>query len=209
MAIFATNSGGASHSPVPAGNYVARCYSMIHIGTSDEVIQGVAKRLNKVRITWELPTETKVFDEAKGEQPFVVSKEFTLSMNEKANLRKFLESWRGKAFTEAEAAKFDITKLLGVACMLNVIHKQSKTGNTYAEISSVSALPKGLQCPPQINPNFEFSYETFTIEKFNILPDFLKDKIKQTDEYKLVTMGVQDAHDDEMHNDIVEDNLPF
>jgi hypothetical protein len=47
----------------------------------------------------------------------VISKEFTLSMHEKSTLRQFLESWRGKAFTEKEALSFDVTALIGKPCL--------------------------------------------------------------------------------------------
>lgn len=184
MSILATNNGGQDFAPIEAGTYPARCYSMTHIGTIKDTIMGVEKTLNKVRISWELPTEMKVFKPENGEQPQSISKEFTLSMHEKATLRKFLEGWRGKGFTDDEAKSFDITKLLGVACMLSVIHKTSKSGKIYAEISSVSSMPKGYACPPQINPSYEFSYENFDEEKFNKLPDWLKDKMRTSEEYR-------------------------
>ena len=110
MAIIATSNGGTSYEPIPSGSYPARCYSMIHLGTIEENILGTVKKLNKVRITWELPTELKVFKEENGEQPHVISKEFTLSLHEKATLRNFLKNWRGKDFTEDEAKAFDIEK---------------------------------------------------------------------------------------------------
>ena len=86
MAINATNNG-TKRELIPSGNYVARCYQMIEIGTVNEVIQGTQKQLHKVRIGWELPTELKVFKEENGEQPLVISKDYTLSLNEKSNLR--------------------------------------------------------------------------------------------------------------------------
>src|SRR6476646_4032953 len=125
MSINATNNG-VMRELIPAGNYIARCYQMIEIGTVDEFVMGKPVRAKKVRIGWELPTELKVLREEKGEQPLVISKEYTLSMNEKANLRKDLKSWRGRDFTEDELRAFDITNLLGVPCMLNIIHKAGK-----------------------------------------------------------------------------------
>jgi hypothetical protein len=127
MPIIATNNY-VQRELIPSGNYIARCYQMLEIGTVQEIIMGQPKTLKKVRIGWELPEETRTFSQDKGEQPFVISQEFTLSMNEKSNLRKVLASWRGKDFSDKEAEAFDITKLLGVPCMLNVIHKPSKDG---------------------------------------------------------------------------------
>jgi hypothetical protein len=209
MAIIATNTGGASFEPIATGNYPARCYSMIHIGTIEEVILGSVKKLNKVRITWELPTELKVFKEENGEQPHVISKEFTLSMHEKATLRIFLKNWRGKDFTEEEAKAFDIERLIGSSCMLNITHKTKKDGSgVYAEIGSISTMPKGFECPSQINESYVFTYENFNEEKFNLLPDYLKNKMVNSDEYKSATTGGQhlesNSNNEEEHGD-----LPF
>lgn len=209
MAINATNKG-IQRELIPAGNYIARCYQMIQIGTIEEVIMGSVKSLNKVRIGWELPTELKVFNPEKGEQPFTISKEFTLSMNEKSNLRKVLASWRGKDFTEEEAKCFDITKLLGVPCMLNVIHKPSKTdpSKIYEEIGSVSPMPKGVPCPPQINATMLLEYENFNWGLYESLPDFIKQKIQSSAEFKEMQLP-QDRH--LSASDISEplDDLPF
>jgi hypothetical protein len=208
MSINATNSG-VKRELIPAGNYPARCYSMIHVGTIEENIMGDMKRMNKVRITWELPTELRVFKEEKGEQPMVISQEFTLSMNEKSNLRKFLESWRGKGFTEEQAEKFDITNLLGVPCMLSIIHKLTKKGNEYETISSVAAMPKGMVCPNQVNQNFEFNYEEkFDTKILESFPDFIKDKIKSSEEYKKL-ISPENIDIQEHHENIQEDDLPF
>lgn len=211
MPIIAENKGNGNYEPIPAGNYVARCYQMIHIGTVTETIMGVEKKLNKVRLTFELPTETKVFKEENGEQPHVISKEFTLSMHEKSTLRKYLESWRGKGFTELEAERFDITVLCGKPCMLNIIHNVSKnTGKTYADISSISAMPKGLQCPPQVNENSILSYDDFDHEKFEALPDFIKEKVKASEEYQNMMNAY--AEIEKRKNEPVEEEeneLPF
>lgn len=186
MAITAKKSETFERELIEAGNYVARCYRMVEIGTVDEEFLGVKKQMHKVRIGWELPTELKTFNPEKGEQPCVIDKEYTLSLADKANLRKDLQSWRGKAFSDDEAEAFDITKLLGVPCMLNIIHVQGKKDptKTYQAIGSVSPMPKGLICPPQVNEMFVFDFENFDEMKFNSLPDFLKEQIAKTPEYR-------------------------
>lgn len=206
MPIIAESNPTTHYEPIPAGTYLARCYSMIHMGTNIEDIMGEKKELNKVRITWELPTEMKIFNEEKGEQPCVISKEFTLSMHEKATLRKYLESWRGRGFTEDEARAFDITVLLGKACMLSIIHKVSKSLKTYAEITSVSAIPKGMNCPPAINPEMEFSVLNFDAVKYESFPDFIKDKIRSSKEYRALQSAVVETPP---ANTEPEDGLPF
>lgn len=207
MSIIATNNGVCGKfEPIPTGNYPARCYSMIHIGTIEETILGQTKILNKVRITWELPTELKVFKEENGEQPMVVSKEFTLSLHEKSTLRNFLKNWRGKDFTEEEAKAFDVTKLIGVPCMLNITHKKSKDGQrVYAEIGSISAMPKGFVCPNQINDSFIFTYDDFDNETFMNLPEFLRLKMVTSVEFKKI-QGIEHDENSDTNND---DDLPF
>jgi len=198
----------------PHGNYIARCYSMIHLGTAVEFILGEEKILDKVRISWELPTELRVFIEEKGEQPMAISKEYTLSMHEKSNLRKDLEGWRGQGFTEDEIKEFDITNLLGIACMLSVIHKTAKSsGNNYAIISSIASLPKGTDCPEQINKTFEFNFEDmFDIDVLENLPNFIKERIKKSNEYRQ-KMNPENTEINDPNSESTEvndkDDLPF
>lgn len=207
MKIVASNTGGTTYEPVPAGTYIARCFSMIHIGTVMEQYQGESKLQNKVRLTWELPLELKVFKEENGEQPYTLGKEFTLSLNEKATLRKFLESWRGKAFTEDEAKSFDITALMGKPCMLNVIHKVSqKNGKTYAEIASVSPMMKGMVCPDQLSETFMFGYDPYEQWRFDALPDYIKDKVRGSIEYQAI---MTPGHTQAASAPTEEDDLPF
>lgn len=209
MAITATNKSSQNFEPIPAGVYPARCYYMCELGTIPVNYKGETKWQHKVHIKWELPTETKVFKEENGEQPYSVSNDYTLSMNEKSNLRKMLEGWRGKAFTEAEAEAFDITALLGKTCMISIIHN-TKGDKTYANISSVSALPKGMTCPPAINDVFEFSFENFDQAKFDSLPDWLKDKIKTSEEYKVISDPSWKGHTaTERQEEQIENDLPF
>jgi hypothetical protein len=204
MEIIAS-SEGKSFKTTPAGNYIARCYSMIHMGHITEEFKGEKKEMNKVRITWELPTELTVFKEENGEQPFSISKEFTLSLDERATLRKFLESWRGKSFTEEETKRFDIAKLVGIPCMLNIIHKQSSKGNIYADIASVSAMPKGIVCPEQINKSLVYSVLSNDLATLETFPDFIKSKIKASREYITMTSNVVNTPSEDKE----ETDLPF
>ena len=213
--ITAKSTTSIAHEPIPAGTYLARCYSMIHLGTHDDEYQGRAKKTNKVRITWAWPTELKVFNPEKGEQPLSVSKEFTLSMSEKSNLRAFLTSWRGKPFTAEEATAFDITKLLGVPCQLSIIHEPSKKdpSRMYERISSISSVMKGVICPAQMNPTFMFSLESFDPDAFSALPDWLKDIVRESDEYKALSAPAEQPQvaqsDSPMSLVDSSDDLPF
>ena len=207
--IVATNNGGGDFTPMEAGMYVARCVQMIQIGTVTEMIQGKEKTLHKVRFGFEFPTELKVFKEENGEQPFFLSKEYTLSMHEKATLRLHLETWRGKKFTEEESKSFDVTRLLKVPCMINVVHKVSdKTGKTFAEIGSISPLMKGMVCPEQINKTSLLCYDEFDYELFKTLPDFLKDKIRKSVEYQAMNNISQDPQSENVSQEQIDQSEP-
>ena len=190
MAIIAKAGDQKPRELTPAGMQVARCYSMIHIGTNEWEYMGQKKTSNKIRLTFELPNELRVFKEENGKQPMVISSDYTLSMYEKANLRKHLESWRGKSFTNQEAESFDVTKLLGVPCLLNIVHV-TKGDKVYANIGGINPMMKGMECPAQINDTFEFNYD----DKFDYgwvmeQPDFIKDQITSTPEFESRTMDL-------------------
>lgn len=190
---------GSTPDPVPAGNHVARCIQLVDMGTQKSEWKGQVKIQAKVRITWELPEVTKVFKEGEPEKPYLISKTYTASLHEKAALAKDLESWRGKAFTAEEREGFDLKKVLGATCLLNVIH-ENKDGTIYANIASISQIPKGMPVKPAVNPLLCFSFGEFSREVFDSLPDFLKDKIRLSPEYAHATNGAQ--HSEEYSDEI-------
>ncbi len=199
--------------PMPAGTYPARLYSLIHIGTIPFDWQGESKMIDKVRLTFEFPTETKVFKEENGEQPYVLSLEFTLSMHEKSKLRPFLEGWGGRRLTDQEASDLDLEEWVGKEGLANIVHSEGKNGNIYANIQSVSSLPKGLTCPPQVNETFILNYEDKWDEgKFQNLPDFLRDKMMESTEYqvKLTQAQIKDRKAGETPDGEIDlKDLPF
>lgn len=207
MSIIPPPSEGTPRELIPAGNYIARCYKMLEIGLIKETIQGEEKIQHKVRIGWELPTETRVFQKEKGPQPLVIDKKYTLSLADKANLRRDLKSWRGQDFTEEQIKTFDITNLLGVPCMLNIIHRASKTGKVYEEISGITPMPKGVECPAQVNPSIELSYDKWNEDLFNSLPGFIKDEIRSSEQY--IMMTTPDAKEFLPEGGIEDSPLPF
>lgn len=208
MAIIAEKKEGGNFQQVEPGMYPARCYSMIEIGTIETEFNGEKKKAHKVAITWELPTETAIFRDEKGPEPFVVSKRYTLSMHEKSTLRKDLESWRGKGYTEEEAKRFDITKLLGQPCNLNVIHVPGKeAGKTYVQVASISPLMKGQVCPDQANPTKVLSYDSFEWEVFDGLSDYMKDLIRTSEEF--IKMQEPEKTEVQSGNDEELSDLPF
>lgn len=206
MAIIASTT---QRELIAAGNYLARCFQLIEIGTVTDTVMGNTTTAKKVRIGWELPTELKVFDESKGEQPLMISAEYTLSTGKKATLRAVLASWRGKDFTEEEAKGFDITKLIGATCMINIIHKAgvADPSKMYEKIAGVTPIPKGVACPDAINPPFVLSYDAWNLEAFNKLPEFIQNRMKDSAEFKKI-LRPEETHIEHVP-DNVEESLPF
>lgn len=183
MSITASAKSGAPRQLPPAGTHIARCYQIIDLGTHDKEWQGKKRKSHEIRISWELPLETAVFQQDKGEQPFAVHKNYTLSLSEKSNLRHDLENWRGRPFTEPELEAFDVCKVLGVPCMVTVVHVE-KNGTKYANVTAVTSMPKGMPVPLPVNATVEFSLANHDENVFRSLPDFLKEIIQSSDEWK-------------------------
>ena len=182
MSIIAQQSNNGAGQTVPAGTHVARCYQIIHIGTIVDTYQGEEKLVNKVRLVFELPLETADF--GKGEQPFSIGRDFTLSMHEKSGLRAFVQSWLGKSMSDSEASKFDIGTLLGKEAMVSVMHRTANTGRTYADLKGASPLAKGMICPPQVNAAFLLDYDSQDFDlRFKMLPEWLQNKVSSSAEF--------------------------
>jgi hypothetical protein len=131
---------GGSFKPAPAGTHAAVCCDVIDLGPVQVTFQNKTRTQHKVIICWQL---AELMDDGK---PFLVRRRYTCSLHEKAALRKDLESWRGKAFTQSELEAFDLENLLGAGCLINVIHEQ-RNGSTYANVASVMKMPKSMAAP--------------------------------------------------------------
>ena len=214
MAILVSEKdGGTAHEPIPAGNYMARCYQVIHLGNIKTVYEGQEKDQDQLMIGWELPTEQRVFKEENGSQPLVVSRIYTRSLGDRATLRAMLESWRGRAFSSDELKGFDISKLIGAPCLINIKNVAGEgkhKGKTFSQIASVSPLMKGMTCPPAINQTVEFSVLSFDDKVFSTLPQWLSDKIKTSKEYRDMVHGGE-TEKETTHEPMIDDDLglPF
>lgn len=176
---------GADFEMCPEGSHVAVCYRVIDLGTQDTTYLGAAKRKHLILISWELPHEPM-----NDGRPFTISKRYTYSSDPKANLRKDLESWRGQAFTDADLGEFDIGRLVGVGCMINVMHAE-KGEKTYTNVTAIMRLPKGTKAPELFNPRLclSLSDRPFDYAGFDTLSDGLKDMIRKAPEYVAAVEG--------------------
>ena len=124
----------------PEGQTQAVFVDVIDLGNAVEQYQKQEPRISeKCAIVWqsaEINPDTK-----KRFEPF---KEYTVSMGKKAKLRAMLEDVRGKSYTEGEAeAGVPLERLVGVNVLMAIEHRVSAAGNTYANIKTITGLPKG------------------------------------------------------------------
>lgn len=138
MAIVAKKSGGGNFTPAPAGSWGAVCCDVVDLGIVESTFSGKAKKQHKIRVVWQLE------ESMEDGKPFLVSQRYTLSLHEKAGLRKDLESWRGRPFTEEELEGFDVETVIGAPCLLSIVQAVSG-GNVYANVRGVAKLPRSMQ----------------------------------------------------------------
>lgn len=164
-----------------AGTHAARLLRVIDMGTTYSEKYNSSNRY--IDLTWALTNTKHVFDEEKGEQPFVVSRKFTQNIGPKAALGKILKSWIGRD----PEADFDISELFDTPCLINVIHNEvTKEGETtvYANVDTVMAAPEGMEIPDLEQEPVMFDLDEFDQDLFQSLPEFMREIIAASDEYK-------------------------
>lgn len=172
--------GNGGFAPVEAGTYPARCVGVIDLGIQHNAFNN--KDQEKVMLMFELPTERITVD---GEdKPRWLSARYTASLNEKATLRKTLDAWRGKPFTPDDLLGFDLTSVINAPCMLTVTNTE-KNGNTYANISGVSKIMKGMEVPALENEPIIFDMEAENAEEVKSkLPEWVQKIIEESVSWK-------------------------
>ncbi len=204
--MYITESTG-SFETTPAGAFVARCYRLIDLGTQVVTWQGESKEQHKISIGWELPTELMLDG-----RPFSAHETYTWSFHEKAKLRGALESWRGRKFGEADfngPNRFDTRMLLGMACLLTIIHEEGKTGGVWARVAGISPLPRGMEVPPAVNEPLYLSLlpDRWDAATFSKLSSKMQEKIKLSPEYHRLH-ATKWRTPDPIEN-ILDDEIPF
>lgn len=177
MPLTFKTSGGSDFKGLPAGTHIAVCNLVADVGIQPGSGMFPAPK-HQIYVRFEVPAERISWekDNVKYEGPQVIGQFFTASMNEKANLRKQLESWRGVAFTDEQAEAFDVSTILGKPCMLSVVEKPSGD-KVYSNIKAISGLPKGIPAP---NPeNDLLYYAPDEPAAFKNLPKWLQEKIEK------------------------------
>lgn len=207
MIVKGSNSEKREFQIAPVGSHLARLYRIIDLGTQKSEYMGQVKMLRKVKFFWELHGDELKIDG----KPLIQTRNYTLSLGEKASLRKDLESWRGKSFTDDELRGFDLKNLLDKWCMVTVQHRTAGNGNTYADAVAVTPVPSivlkaGL--PQGVNPCVLFDLQKFDQKTFDELSQGLKDQIMQSAEFRNTHTPKSDVNA-LLQDAALEDDVPF
>jgi hypothetical protein len=139
----------ASTQAHDAGTFIGQCVDVINLGTRPEVYQGEDKGLT--------PKLALVFvtgERAQDGSLIQVSVELTISTGPKAKLRQYAEAWRGKAYPE-DYPNIPVHKFVGLWASLTIVQQQSKKGNTYAKVTGISGVPRGMPTPADLLAEYE------------------------------------------------------
>lgn len=122
--------------PAPEGLHQAVCVDVVALG----LVETQFGKKEMVKLVWQIG---EMDEESKPPKPFQVSRRYGLTLDKRSTLRKDLETWRAKKFSKEELEGFDLEKLLGVNCQLQVVHNVTDDGGTYANVQAIVPAAKG------------------------------------------------------------------
>lgn len=199
---------------VGEGTFPARVVQIIGLGVHENVNFKTGQPMlrddgteqppsNKVLITYELPT--KLIETDDGSKPRWMSKEYNLFFSDNAALTKVLNA--------AAGGSDDLEDLLAQPCLLSV----GTTSGGKDKITAVSQPIEGVPVPELVNEPKIFNFDDPSLDIFNSLYEWQKDKIKGALNFEgspldLLLQGREyeaDAKADAMTDDLPEDDIPF
>lgn len=175
-------SEGDIGEQAPEGSHPARCIAVVDLGTQTSEFNGEMRSRRALWVQWELPGEARTTGNFAGEV-FRVGSIYTRSLHPKSSLRADLESWRGKSFTPDELKQFDIARLLGSPCLLQV----GRNEKGRARVNAVMSLPKGMTVPAAVNDPVLLSLDAFDMSVYADLPKGIQAMVASSPEYATAT----------------------
>jgi hypothetical protein len=200
-------TAGTTKPMIPQGSQIARCVGVMDLGTVMSEWQGKTKPRKRVSLMFEFPKHKATFREEDGPQPLVKTLTYTKSLDERGNLRKDLESWRGEAFTQKELLGWDLDAVLGAPCMATITHKQTGDGNVKDRITGIGAMHEDIKVPDQVIEGFVYEIKQHP-QNWDRLPPWAKDEVKQSDEYKALE-GTDTSVNADADQEEETDAVPF
>lgn len=180
MSLIVSQSGGGNYperKPLEAGAYAAICDMVVDLGVQPSPGGQFAPK-RTVLLRFQIPEVRVEFtkDGVTKNLPAVVSRTVALSLNEKSTLYSLLTSWRGKAFTPDELKAFDLGKVAGKPAFVNITHS-AKGDRTYANLTSIMPLPRGMTPPALESEALVYSTDASDPDVFDKLPNWVQEKI--------------------------------
>lgn len=211
-----SNTQKKDYGRIADGTYMSRLAQLIDMGEQlqtdyqtgeskkDDNGNDIYKR--EVMLTFEFPTETIEIDGV--EKPRWQSKNYTLSLNEKAALFKVVRALDDKATDKIKKGTYDLSVLVNKPCMVSI----GSTSGGNAKITDVVSAPKGFPVPELQNPTKIFSMDSPDMAIFESLLQWQKDKITSARNFngsalsKLMNTKVAETADESIDE---EDESPF
>ena len=167
--------------PMEAGTYPCVCIGIVDLGEQHNTMWN--KYEDRVLLLMEFPDETVDVD---GEQkPRWLSREFSASMHDKANLAQFIAQWRGVALTEEEKKEgFDLRKMLGEPGLASVSLEDGKDGKQYNRLNGMMGIPKRMLPPVAVSELLWFDMDQWDDEMLRKLPGWVQDRVKKSTQYQ-------------------------
>jgi hypothetical protein len=128
-----------SYEMPSAGSHQAVCVAVVDLGTQERTFEGLTSVSRQIFLAYEILGETK-----EDGSPFVVGRDYTFSLNEKAWLRHAVKALRGGKDVSADE-EIDLKSLLLRPCIVALEHKQTAGGKDYAKLSGVQPPMKGAK----------------------------------------------------------------
>lgn len=217
MSMIASDNGGQVIEKLENGVYTAVSSAIIDLGLQKN--EQFKKIQRKFMMIWTIIGEEVEINGEK--QPRTISKEYSFSLNEKSTLRKDLQAWRGKPFSEEELQGFNILAVLNKACQLQIILEE-KNNKKYNNIAGIMSLPKGSNVP-KLEDTYYFDMENVeTWENYCKIPNWIQEKIKKAENLESIgferyvkeydeMLKEQQSKQEENDQEIIApaDDLPF
>lgn len=179
---FTTEGNNTPREHCPEGTHMAVCYRIVDLGTQPVKGQyafdektGAQKYTRKLHISFEIPAERMA--DGKPFNAFGVW-DIPRKGGDKGRFRVIIKSWVNKNVDDLE-----VSDIFLKGCMISISHTK-KDDKTYENINGIVPLPKGMPVPKHENEAFVFSLDDFDKEVFAKLPNWQRDVIKESLEFK-------------------------
>jgi len=162
---------------IEEGTYMGRFSSVIDLGTQPQTDWQTGEATDskpRVLITMTLPTETverELEDGTVVTYPRVISKEYTISGHERANLTKLASAM--------QLGSGNLSDLLGMECMVSI----GSTVNGNAKVTNIVKAPAGLPIPELELDPYAFDFDAPAEDVYLSMPEWIQGKIKDAENY--------------------------